>query len=814
MEQSQNIEIKEENDLKKLSELIVKNRRLFILWAIVAIGLAFFINLFTVPIYRISSSILIKENKTQQNSSGVNDFLNSSLFGKNQNFQNELWVLKSSTVIEQVVRDLGLEVTYYHKERLQYRDAYQNAPFQVFFLSNHPQPVDVIFKISFLEDGTFQLKAESKKATFYNFTTDEITHQKSRWNFSIKGKFGELIETADLSFIIKPDSTVKFSALGKEGYGFDFQTVSSLSNRIKRDAEFNVVDKMATVIQIRLKSESLKKGIDVVNGLMTVYSDKNLEQKNHIASITIDYIEKQLNEITDSLDRTEDNLQRFRSSNQLLNITEQATGISAQYMNLQNQLAELVTKKRYYDYVSEYLSKNDNFSEMIVPSSFGIQDPLLNSLMSELITAQAQRSNLIENNQEKNPLVQRLGIQIENVKQTISQNIISAGKTTSISIDEMNKRIKKTSAEISRLPQTQRQLGSIERKYRLNDAIYNYLLEKRAEANITKASNLPDDIIIENARMVGIKPISPNKPKNYVISLILGLALPFGYVLFKSALNNKIEVLEDIERFTNLPVLGKILHNNFKSSNVMFDHPESNIAESFRVLRTNLDFYVRGGQKKVIMVTSCQEHEGKSFIAKNLAFSYAQLGRKTILVNFDLRKPNGYFKENEGLSEGLSSYMINKKRLEDIILKSPHEKLDYILSGILPPNPVELLALDKTEKLINRLKEIYDIVVLDTTPMAQVTDAYLLVDYAELKIMITRQGLTLKNVFSLIMKDLKLKRVSNVCIVLNDNRFFNDQYGYGYGYGHIDKDSTGKERKMKIVIADFWKGITKKNNKL
>ena len=235
---------------------------------------------------------------------------------------------------------------------------------------------------------------------------------------------------------------------------------------------------------------------------MNVYSDQNLERKNHLATITIDYIEKQLNEISDSLSLAEDNLQSFRSSKQLLNITDQATEIYSEYMDLQNQLAELVSKKRYYDYISE-LIENDNFSNIMLPASIGIQDQLLNNLMSQLIAAQSSRENLIENNQERNPLVQKLNIQIENLKKTISENITAVGKTTSISIDEMNKRIRKIEAEISRLPVTQRQLGNIERKYRLNDAIYNYLMEKHAEAKITKASNLPDDIVIEPA--IGIR---------------------------------------------------------------------------------------------------------------------------------------------------------------------------------------------------------------------------------------------------------------------------------------------------------------------
>jgi tyrosine-protein kinase Etk/Wzc len=803
MLQSQNIKIQEEDDLKKIYELFFRNYKLFLISLIIAISFAFLINRYSIPIYNISSSVLIKENKTPQSGGEVNDFLNSSLFGKNQNFQNELWVLKSSPVLEQTIRNLDLSVNYYNKEKFQYHDAYLKAPFKISFLLDHPQPVNVRFELTFLANGFYQLKAESGKAIFYNFKTDRITHQKEKWTFTKNGKLGDLVETNDLSFIIIPDSTVIIPDKNPITYGFEFETVASLSDGLKDRLEFKVVDKMATVIEISIKSESVKKGIDIVNELMNVYSEQNLERKNHIASITIDYIEKQLNEISDSLSQTEDNLQSFRSSNKLLNITDQATGISAQYMDLQNQLAVLVSRQRYYDYVSDYLIKNDNFSNMIVPASLGIQDPLLSNLMAELIAAQAQRSNLIENNQEKNPLVQKLGIQIENVKKTISENIAAVGKTTSISIDELNKRISKTESAISRLPLTQRKLGIIERKYRLNDAIYNYMLEKRAEAKITKASNLPDDIIIEPAKMVSLSPISPNKRMNFLIAFFLGLVLPFGYLMMKISLNDKIENQEDIEKLASEPVLGKIMHNHYKTNNVMFEFPKSNIAESFRALRTNLDFYVRGGNKRVIMVSSCFENEGKTFVALNLAMSYAQLGRRTILVDFDLRKPETYFHEHEDSKEGLSSYMINKIKLENIINKSPHEKLDYILSGILPPNPVELIALEKTSELIIKLKNDYDIIVLDTTPLAQVTDAYLLIDLAELKILVTRQNRTLKKVFSMIMKDLQLKKVGNVCIVLNDNRVYNDQYGYGYGYNQ--KGKSNKTRKKRTQrMADYY----------
>jgi capsular exopolysaccharide synthesis family protein len=784
MSESQNFNLQEENDLKKIMELILRNYKLIITGIIVALGLAYIVNRFSIPVYRISSSVLIKEDKNQSGGNDANNYLNSSLFRMNQNFQNELWVLKSSPVIEQTVKNLDLSVSYFRKKGFQYLDAYKNAPFHIRFKRNHVQPVNVRFHISFMNKEYFQLRAESAKTSFYNFENNEIIYKKDSWSFLKNGKVGELIETSDLAFSVELDSTKKVLDKDEFRYGFEFNDIPSLVTGFKNEFQFNSTDKLATVVEISLKNESLIKGIDLVNELMRVSSLQNLDRKNHLATITIDYIEKQLNEISDSLNQTENNLQNFRSSNQLLNINEQSNSISTQYTDLQNQLAALAARKKYYDYVSGYISKNDNFSNMIVPASIGIPDPLLNSLMSELIAAQAQRSNLINSNQERNPLVQKLGIQIENIKKTISENISAAGRTTGISIDEMNKRIKKTENEISRLPETQRQLGNIERKYRLNDAIYNYMLEKRAEAKITKASNLPDDIIIEPAKMVGFGPVAPNKKLNYLFALFLGLAVPFGYLMIRSALNNKVETQDEIERLTNVPVLGKILHNKYKTANVMFEFPKSNIAESYRALRTNLDFYIRAGQKKVIMVTSSMAGEGKSFIALNIAMSYAQLGRRTILIDFDMRKRKLFFDEQAEANEGLSSYLINSANLGDIIIKSPHNNLDYILSGVLPPNPTELMALDKTENLITQLKNDYDYIVMDTTPLAQVTDAYLLINHAEVKVMVARYNFTLKRVLSLVMRDLNQKNIDHVCIVLNDNRINRDQYGYGYGYNN------------------------------
>jgi capsular exopolysaccharide synthesis family protein len=451
-------------------------------------------------------------------------------------------------------------------------------------------------------------------------------------------------------------------------------------------------------------------------------------------------------------------------------------------LDLQNQLAELMTRKRYYSYVADYLTNNEDFSNMIVPSSMGIPDQLLNSLMTDLISAQTEKSNLVQSDQEFNPLVQKLTVKIENIKLTISNNISAVRKTLDISIEEMNKRITQLEANISRLPITQRQLGGIQRKYKLNDAIYNYLLEKRAEAKITLASNVPNNIVINPARLIGNHPVSPNKQLNYTIALLLGLVIPLGYLAIKNTLNNKIDSQDAIENLASAQIFGKIIHNNKKKVNGFYSPPSTLVTESFRALRTNLEYQFRDISNKVIIITSSIEGEGKSFISVNLAHSYAQLGYRTLLINFDLRKRSSYFNQEENNHKGIYSWYAEDAGLEDIIQHSPYDNLDYIQSGELAPDPAKLMSLNNTESLLNHLKTKYNCIILDTSPFAQVSDAYLLMDYADIKIVVARYNYSLKKVFAFVMKDLKQKNIRNIGVVMNDNGVYSDQYGYGYGY--------------------------------
>ena len=353
-----------------------------------------------------------------------------------------------------------------------------------------------------------------------------------------------------------------------------------------------------------------------------------------------------------------------------MNVDDQATRLSEQQLELQNQLAELMTQKRYYSYIKDYNSGKSDETQIIAPAAMGVTDPLINKLIEELSTAQAQLDNLIKNNQGRNPMVNRLNIQINNLKSTVSENISSADRANDLAINEMQNRITQLDKKISKLPETQMQLGGIERTYKLNDAIYNYLLEKQAEAKITKASNLPDNVIIESAHMVGLLPVSPNKMLNYIIALFVGFAIPFSILLLKTNLKTTITTQEDIENITNAAILGKVFHyNNRKENNVFIASPRDKTAETFRTLRTNLNFAMEGKSNKTILVSSCVSGEGKTFSALNIAAAYAQVGKKTILLNFDLRNSHSTIKNTDN-SKGLSSYLSEEASLDEIIQKN------------------------------------------------------------------------------------------------------------------------------------------------
>jgi len=793
-------------DFKEVLFKFYKYYYLFIIIFIIALFFAFLFNKYSKPIYEVNTTVLIQDEK-KHSVTNPGDFMEGfGLFAGKKNLENEIGVLQSYTLINEVVTELNLGVSYFIEENFISNELYKNSPFVVIIDSLHPQSLNLEYNITILNNNEFRIKAESKNIVLYNFTKNKTLQTEDNINIDKTFKFGEKIENKDFCFkLFLTDNYTPDKYKDKHLY-FVFNNIDGLTLKYQNIVNIEPITKDASIVRISLKGNNIQKAVDFLNSLTSVYLKKGLEKKNRIAINTIQFIDNQLLEITDSLHFTESKLQNFRTTNKIMDLSFQAQKAYEKMHDLEEQKAVLIVKSQYYNYLEEYIEKNKDVEDLLAPSTMGIDDPLLNDLVSELTKLATQKITLLYNSKQKNPYIQGINLKIKNTKKTLLENIQNIVNTSDIAIKNINNRMSELTKEISKLPKTERDLFGIERKFKLNDAIYTYLLQKRSEAQIAKASNLPNNEIIDPAMIVGQRPVSPQKKINYLIAILLGIILPAVYIFIKDYFNDKIIEKKDIEDLTDIPVLGFVIHNkNGKNNNkVVSNSPKSIIAESFRSVRTNLQFFSQDKEKQSILITSSLTNEGKTFCAINLALIFAISGKKTVLLDFDLRKPQIYHNFGLNNEKGISNYLINKCGTKNIIQDSNIENLDIITAGPVPPNPAELIASDKVKEMFIELKEMYDCIIIDTSPIGLVTDAFLLTKYSDINIFVVRQNQTDKKVFISVINDIKKNKISNLNILINDVKVDKHSsyggYGYGCRYGYYDDKKTKKQSFFKRIL--------------
>ncbi|NJM15414.1 MAG: polysaccharide biosynthesis tyrosine autokinase [Bacteroidales bacterium] len=337
------------------------------------------------------------------------------------------------------------------------------------------------------------------------------------------------------------------------------------------------------------------------------------------------------------------------------------------------------------------------------------------------------------------------------------------------------------------MPANERELADIKRLYELNDAVYTSMLQKYAEAEISMASNLPDNSVIERAHMVGDSPIAPKKKVNIILGIFMGFIIPISIMIFKEVNHEKILEEREIEKYSSYSVVGSVYHNDTKSLLPMLDAPQSAISESIRSIRANLQYYKNNNNNQLILLTSSTSREGKSLTSLNLAASYAIGNYKTLLIGFDLRKPvlNDYLEIKSTL--GVSSYLINAATLDDIIVKTEHPSLDYIPSGAIPPNPSELIDSMATKAFLEHVRGLYDHIIVDTAPLGLVADSYSLMQYADVCLFLVRRNVTPISLFAKVMEEVEFKGITNLAHIYNDVSGKERSHGYKYGYYHKSK---------------------------
>lgn len=772
-------------DIKQLIYICLSHWYLFVIFVVLALAVGFVINRYKPSVYQTSGTVLIKSDQTFDPTS-----LMTNLNTGKSNVENEIAILRSYSLAERTIKKMNLEVTYSEKGRVSTVELYKTAPFTVEFDRSVPQAVGLTYEITGFNSETFSLHGTSEFLTKYDYVLCQTLQSvPQKVDVVTECKQGEWIDNGYNRFRIvlnenynpERDNTRKL-----------FFRLNSYPSLVKQLSSYTVsaTSKQSSVVSIVMNGSNPAKIVEFTNMLMNEYVNRGLEKKNMVSENTIRFIDEELTGIQESLGSAESELKEFRTQNDLMNLDMQATQIYNNLQALEKERAEMTVNVKIYKRLQDYIKEQiDDPENLAAPSTMGIADPLLNQLVRDLVTLSQTKATQLLTQTEQHPQIVKLNEQIVTTKKTLLETINNLVINAEMSLDEINKRIAKAVSETKVLPAKQQQLINYQRNFNFNDETYKYLMQRRAEAQILKASNTPDNEVLDVARLERTVRIAPRTSMNYLIALILGLLIPAVYLFLKDFFNVSISDRKDVEKLTSYPIVGQVAQTNSKDPLVVVNSPKSPIAESFRSIRTNVEFITQGKNQSTILVTGDMQSIGKTFNAINVASIYALYGKKTVLLGFDLRKPK-LFKEF-GLNNniGLSSFLSNKEPFESIIQSTTAiPSLDIITSGPIPPNPAELIASEKCDELFKLLRERYDYIIIDTPPVGLVTDAFLLMKHSDVNLFIVRQGVTNKNIFGTIIKDME-SRGLKMSIVLNGiqtNKGYGYGYGkkYGYGYGY------------------------------
>ncbi len=779
------------------------------LFSVLMLVIAFFYVKYASKSYQLTSSIVLQtENKNGAMGRGNNDLLRAFDFMvQDKNFNNEIFYLQSLPLILDVVKDMDIRISYYMRDQIipqktdfGLQDIYKNAPIIVVPDEGNSQPAGIRFHVDILNENRFFITAEGQNVELVDFNTDRVTGRVS--NFEISGiyNFGATVANEHASFRILLNSNYRPEKFRGKDLFFEFNNLNRKVWAFKNGLKISAQGNESTLAHIRLQISNNVLGLDFLNKLIETYIERNFEEANLLANKTIEHIERQLGEISEDLSLSERQMQNLRLTRGVMNIDDKSQNVYSQIQTFENRKAEVQRRFNHFKQMEDYFGQFKDSLRILAPSALGLNDPVLNGLINELTTLNTEKQRMLGQDQTRNPRLATINIRIENLKEVIAENIDFSLKTTRSELNELSDRLDELNREFALLPGTQRELLDIERRFKLNDAVYTNLLERRIQAQIVKASSLPDAKIIEPPRSGGVA--APNAIIIYALFLVAGIVVPSGYIVGKKLIVNRLASKEDIGIITNVGIAGSIPSVPAKEKLVL-NYPKSSLAEAFYMLRSNLVYYLRGQNSKVILVTSTIPGEGKSFTAFNLATSFAFANSKCILVEFDLRKPSEVMSgfELDGIP-GVSSYLINRAKLDEIIIKTDEPNLDLIQAGRIPPNPIALLSDPKTHELIEELKSRYDFVIIDTPPYGLLTDSFLLMNYADLTLYVTRLGYTKKNAFSNSMEDLRKKNVPNLYLLVNGEKESKITYGYkNYPYFKNKKQNNKNAGKRPAKVS-------------
>ncbi len=759
----------------------------FIVSILISIFIAFLINRYSNPQYRVQATLLIKEKNARGGGmDGAESFIQGmQLLNTSKNIENEQGILKSKSMVEETIRNLDFGISYFAEGSVRKVDLYGRLPFLIQLDSNHLQCRNSYINIKFLVNGKVECWIEEVGEVFVPVTGDFVQNikTKQKWTFNtneqiISDYFSFKINVIDPK-ILNNNEAVYSVKLNQ----FD-QLVSQYFNKYTSKP----INKLASILEINNEGPYPEKEKAFINQLCNTYIQQGMDDKNRVTQKTILFIDNQLKSISDTLGQVEDQLQYFRTNNKIVDLSASGKQIMGNVLELETQKSEQNLKNKYYTYLEDYVRNSNPLDQLIAPSIMGVSDPILISVLQKMIELYAKKKTLEMSYQKDNPLLREAENNLINLQNTLVENIHSIQKNASVLQQDINRRISMAENEISKLPANEQKLLSITRRYELSDKLYTYLLEKRAEAGIAGAGINPDNKVLDKAMVM--EKTYPKEINNYSIAILIGLFLPLTIILGAEFFNNKIQNHTQLQSLTKIPLVGSIVHNSKNTALVIANHPKSQISEAFRNLRSNISYLVGKEDKRIIMVTSTVSGEGKTFVSMNLSSVLAIGGYRTLLIGVDLRKPKIFQDFKLDNSFGLTNYLIGKATKESIIQKSELPNLDIITAGPTPPNPSELIMSNAFYQLLEDYKMEYDYIILDTPPIGLVADGMDIMKHAEIILYVARQNISQKNYLNLINELYVTEKDKSIGMIFNDVNFATvygygyGAYGYGYGYGY------------------------------
>lgn len=747
----------------------------------ITLVIAFYQTRYSERVYPVSASILIRET---QETGGAELLYKNALIDPYRNYLNEPYIIRSYPLIEEVVKKLNFNVSFYREGYFMTTEAYNYMPVKARWCN--PEEV---------KPGRFIFTLTDE--SHYSLTSFSNDLSKPAPIFLVN----DSIRFDDYELCINSIEGKNLKSYIGEPFLLVIQNPKSVAGSYVSRLKVDWAEVGSGVINLSLTGTNPEKDMDFLNGLIMAYQDRDLRNKNEAAVRTIDFIRGQLIGIKDSLRIVEYQLERFGNSGRVKDLSLSAQRLLEKAEVFEIQRSELLIRQNYYKYLEEYLQKGtDNLDMVILPSSVGLQDPVISSLLTKMVDLQLEMKLYINSERLSNPLVKEKLGRINEIKANVFESLKTLKSTDGIKMDFLNKQIREIEKQSDLLPASERQLISVQRNYSLLENLYVFLMQKLSEAGISKAANT-SDVISVNPPMKGGQ-ISPIPIKNYSIAALLGLVIPLLVFILFEIINNKVQSKEDIDKASSIPFIGGVGHNATGNNLTVSDRPKSGVAESFRALRSNLNFFTGNKTKQVFMVSSSISGEGKTFTTINLATVFALSGKRTLIVGADMRRPKIFEDFKRKNAVGLSTFLSGINDFQEVIQDTEIPNLFLISGGPVPPNPSELLLTIRFELFVKNALEQFEYVIIDTPPLALVTDAFVISKFVDHTVFVLRQNYSPKEFVRSIDEYYRTGKLKNMSILLNDIYKSGLGYGYGQGYAYHYGYSYGYRSKGESYYED------------